>query len=539
MNQYFYRLRFKNTSKKISVLISLSLIILISLSFYLNSDNDHTMNYDHISNNDSEKHPKISATWYLYLTNTQINNTRHYHNTTITIEGKLQYINSTGIPGYNVRIFVDDIEDPSYTNTTNADGEFQIYYTIPFTLDIYAPQGHKIHVDVIESTPALVRKQNHFILYTNATSFFDIPNKPPAIPGEIYNIPGYLRYDNINGNGIPNQQINSNWINGSNPLPPNLPVFTDINGFLQSNLPVPPDNYSNVFYLNLSYSGDSYYVNATKTKIQITLFRNITCVWTTVTTASEGQQITISGKIFDSNNTNIEINNRLVNIYYDNQPEGTTTTDENGDFQFIFNIPSGLGNKPIYVEIVSSLLNIRSNATYISITVAIPSETSSPSGKSGTKDPPFFNFFLVFIPIVIGGIVAFAIYAYFYLRKQEEESRLVKVPLEGRIRNLKILKDTGRLEESLSYLFQSIYLELINAKYGRIKRPTETIRDFAIISVKDLNLNPANIYPFIQNIERIIYDKPFIIEEKDFYSAVELFSPIYFELTGYQFVLKF
>ena len=101
------------------------------------------------------------------------------------------------------------------------------------------------------------------------------------------------------------------------------------------------------------------------------------------------------------------------------------------------------------------------------------------------------------------------------------------------------MKDTGRLEESLSYLFQAIYLELINAKYGRIKGKTETIRDFAIISVKELNLNPANIYPFIQNVEKIIYDKPFIITDEQFYTAVDLFSPIYFELTGYNFILNF
>ncbi|MFX1394959.1 MAG: hypothetical protein ACFFAH_15505, partial [Promethearchaeota archaeon] len=114
-----------------------------------------------------------------------------------------------------------------------------------------------------------------------------------------------------------------------------------------------------------------------------------------------------------------------------------------------------------------------------------------------------------------------------------------KLPLEDRIRNLKILKDTGRLEEALSYLFQSIYIELINAKYGRTKKENETIRDFAIVSVRELKLNPASIYPFIQNVEKIIYDKPFIIKDKDFYASVELFSPIYFELTGYQFILNF
>ncbi|MHA1472021.1 MAG: hypothetical protein ACTSQW_02860, partial [Promethearchaeota archaeon] len=118
-------------------------------------------------------------------------------------------------------------------------------------------------------------------------------------------------------------------------------------------------------------------------------------------------------------------------------------------------------------------------------------------------------------------------------------SKVVNLPLEDRITNLKILKETGRLEESLSYLFNAIYMDLINAKFGRTRNINETIRDFAIISVKELSLTPARIYPFIQKVEEIIYAKPFQITEKEFYSTIDLFSPIYFELTGYNFVLKF
>ena len=70
-------------------------------------------------------------------------------------------------------------------------------------------------------------------------------------------------------------------------------------------------------------------------------------------------------------------------------------------------------------------------------------------------------------------------------------------------------------------------------------KTTETIRDFAIISVKELNLNPASIYPFITKVEEIIYGRPFKIKENDFYDACGLFSPVYFELTGYDFVLNF
>ena len=82
-------------------------------------------------------------------------------------------------------------------------------------------------------------------------------------------------------------------------------------------------------------------------------------------------------------------------------------------------------------------------------------------------------------------------------------------------------------------------MDLIKAKYGRTRKNTETIRDFAIISVTQLNLTPTSIYPFIQKVEEIIYAKPFQITDKEFYKTIELFSPIYHELTGYNFVVNF
>jgi len=543
MNLFSVRLKNQNIGTKTAIIILFFMVFSISLITYLKNDSviENTYNYES-SNIDSEKIPKISANWYLNLTNYQINKTRHYHNETIPVQGRLYYINKTGIQGYNVAIYTNGIEDSNFNDTTDGNGEFQINYTIPFSLDIY--QGHEIQVDVIESTPGTVRLKNHLIIYTNATSYFDITSLSPAIPGENYNIiHGTHRFDN--GTGIPIQQISSSWYNKSLIFISNNPDFnTDNDGFLSGILPVPNDNYSDVLFLNLSYSGYPDYINKTqKENLTINIFRNITCIWSTASSASEGAYISIRGQVLSRNNTNIKINNRDVDLFYDGLLAGSITTDINGIFQFTFQDPGGTGNKIIEVAVVHNLgvgVNIYSNTSHtISITTVSPSATSSPSGKDEPKDPPFFNFFLVLIPIIIGGVAAFAIYAYFFLKKQKEASNVVKLPLESRIRNLKILKDTGRLEEALSYLFQSIYLELINAKYSRIKKPTETIRDFAIISVKELNLKPSNIYPFIQNVEKIIYDRPFIIEENDFYTAVALFSPIYFDLTGYNFILNF
>jgi len=543
------RIRFGHKSKAFKPR-SLSLIfLLLLLTIFLNITitSNETNKIKDNSTIDQDKNPKLSWWWAtLDLTNpSEVNDTKipFTHNTEIYVKGRLyNRITGDNKSGNNVAIVVNGLQDSRYTDTTDLEGKFQINYTIDPSLNIYIK--HRIEVLVITGIPttpsgAEVEYRHHYIIETNATSYFDINNWSPGIPGEDFTVPGVLRFDNQSG--IPNQQIFSSWLNKSINIKNNNPFNTNPDGSFPVPLTIPNDNHSDVLSLNFTYLGNGVYINGSNTEIVVKLFRNITCIWNTVSSATEGAQIIIRGQILDRNNTNIAINNRLVDIYYDNQPEGTATTDQNGNFQFSFSIPSGLGIRPIDVIIVNSLgLTIQSNIThYISITGAIASETSSPSGKDQPEDPPFYNFFLVLIPIVIGGVVAFVIYAYFFLKKQEEESMLVKLPLEGRIRNLKILKDTGRLEEALSYLFQSIYLELINAKYGRVKKTTETIRDFAIISVKELNLKPSNIYPFIQNVEKIIYDKPFIINEKDFYTAVALFSPIYFELTGYNFVLNF
>jgi len=153
--------------------------------------------------------------------------------------------------------------------------------------------------------------------------------------------------------------------------------------------------------------------------------------------------------------------------------------------------------------------------------------------------PPYIMFLSIFIPIIAGVVVVLGVIAYKRYKKQDKESRVVKLPLEDRLLNLKLLKESGRLEECLSYLFNSIYMELVNAKFGRTRNENETIRDFAIVSVKDLKLNPTTIYPFIQKVEEIIYARPFQISDKDFYYTVELFSPVYHQLTGYDFSLNF
>ncbi len=537
-----FKQKFHGIARKISIFIFL--ILAFSTVFFgflqeSNYINNNSEDYDE-PNYTNEITPKISAKWYLNLTNYVINNTRHYHNDTIPIRGRLHYINTTGIPGYSILVIIDDqFEYPKFNDTTNVNGEFHINFTIPYSMNIY--QTHKIQVKIIESTPATIQLKNHFVISTNATSDLDLEifNKNiPQLAGGIINIPGYLNYDN--NSGIPNTLVDYYWYNDTLPQEkwPLNNFTTSSDGSFQ--IPIPDDNLSNTIHLNLTYMGKPNLIKSSQKNISINLYRNITCVWNTVASATQGNQIEIEGQIFARNISYLKINSTEVRLWMNGASIGTASTDDNGVFKLPYSIPSGIvGSNTIEVELLYDR-NINSNTTHI-INIAAAPVSSSDDISSGGSDtpPPFQNFFMILIPIIIGGVAGFAVFAYFYLKKQEEESKIMKLPLEGRIRNLKILKETGRIEESLSYLFQSIYMELINGKYGRRIKETETIRDFAIISVKNLNLNPATIYPFIQKIEEIIYARPFIINDKDFYETVELFSPIYFELTGYNFVLNF
>jgi hypothetical protein len=148
------------------------------------------------------------------------------------------------------------------------------------------------------------------------------------------------------------------------------------------------------------------------------------------------------------------------------------------------------------------------------------------------------DFFIYFIPILAGIVGALAVYGFFYYRRQRQKSRFAKVPLGNKIVNLNILKETNRLEESLSYLFNAIFSELVKAKYGRERKDNETIRDFAILMVKEFQLQPTSIYPFIQKIEEVIYAESFKVTEDNFYKACDLFAPIYYQLTGQNFALS-
>ena len=535
------KLRIKKKKKNISIVI-FSIIIIFTVSISLINRSVNFVDVDTTKSIENRDTPKTSAFWAsINITNYQLNNTRHLHNETILIEGNLKYNNGTGVQFTDIAIFVDNTLYPQFNNITDLNGDFQIEFRIPFSFDIFSLSGYKIQANVTDASKGNVFKENYLVIFANATSFLNANYIDiPYLTGEGLALSGYLRYNNENGTGIPNAQINYNWYNSSYMWSNNSFLTSATDGSISQSIPIPTDVYSQTLNLNMSYSGNFPYINCSQKSISITVFRGIDCVWilkdseeNIITKASEGDEIIITGQILYNNS--LTINNRTLIIRYDGVQIGTVDTNTIGVFTYTYTIPSdGTGSRSIQIDLVNTADKQLNSTTYINVTAAA---SFTPTGTG--ELPPFLMFSLIFFPILAGVVAVLVVFGYRYYKKQEKESRVVVLPLESKLINLKILKDSGRLEESLSYLFNSVFMDLINARYNRIKKDNETIRDFAIISVKELKLTPAAIYPFIQTVERIIYGKPFQITEKDFYSTCELFSPIYFQLTGYNFVLNF
>ncbi|MHA1275473.1 MAG: hypothetical protein ACTSQS_18910 [Promethearchaeota archaeon] len=524
------------------ILFTLGIILIIS-------ENDIPINPEENNrkgNLDKQFSPKTSAViGWLNLTNQEINNTRHYHGTNISIIGRIfDPISKAPKVNYNVTLKVDNVYDYSYSDTTNFSGYFKIEYTIPFSMDVFSP--HRFEVNVTDDLGNnYVEIKNHYIIYVNATSYFSINwgassnLKIPYLPGEEIVLNGWLRMDN--GNGIIGATVNKYFFNSTR-YTWSLGSFITAGAGAFPNNPIDnrftiPDTPSMNVSIKLNYSGQVPEINTSEIIIpNIKVFRNMSCTWNVVSSATEGDEVVIQGQLVSQKYPNLKLNDRQIDIFYDGVLIATLTTDANGEFKYTYTIPSGSGVKQIEISLVNNLgLDLRSQT---SITIEAASVENRPPASTGADEPTIFDFLIVFILIVSGIIAALVIYGYYYYKKQEKESMIVELPLENKLRNLKILKDTGRLEESLSYLFNAVYMELVSAKFGRTKKPNETIRDFAITSVKEFKLNPSTIYPFIQKLEEVIYARP-TMTEKDFYEVVNLFSPVYYELTGYNFVLNF
>ena len=117
-------------------------------------------------------------------------------------------------------------------------------------------------------------------------------------------------------------------------------------------------------------------------------------------------------------------------------------------------------------------------------------------------------------------------------KKKQKKKKGPELNVKERLQNVKVLVETNRSKEAIAYIYL-VYDDLINNKFNKPRLIHQTIREYAIRCVNELEkgLKPELVYPFIKKIEDIIYGG---IEptNKELNFAIDLFSNLYSDITG-------
>ena len=102
----------------------------------------------------------------------------------------------------------------------------------------------------------------------------------------------------------------------------------------------------------------------------------------------------------------------------------------------------------------------------------------------------------------------------------------------ARLKNIQSLYRSKRPKEAIAYMFM-LYTMLCRAKYGEVKKPQQSIREYGTIMCQTHKQNPQVVYPFIQNVEAIIYGgrQP---SEEVFHQVTESFGVVFKDIVGKQ-----
>ncbi|MFX1374977.1 MAG: hypothetical protein ACFFA0_04125 [Promethearchaeota archaeon] len=118
------------------------------------------------------------------------------------------------------------------------------------------------------------------------------------------------------------------------------------------------------------------------------------------------------------------------------------------------------------------------------------------------------------------------------MAKKKKKVPEPEIDIKQKFENVKVLVDTNRPKEAIAYIYL-VYDDLINVKFKKPRLIHQTIREYAITCVNELEkkLKPESVYPFIKKIEDIIYGglEP---TTKELNFTIDLFSNLYNEITG-------
>ncbi|MHA1510784.1 MAG: DUF4129 domain-containing protein [Promethearchaeota archaeon] len=116
------------------------------------------------------------------------------------------------------------------------------------------------------------------------------------------------------------------------------------------------------------------------------------------------------------------------------------------------------------------------------------------------------------------------------MAKKKKKETGQSFDLSGKLRNIQTLVLTKRPKEAIAYQYM-LFTMLCGMKYRETKHPSQSIRDFAMTMVRNHSLNPANVYPFVQEVEHIIYGgrQP---NDEAYQRILERFGEVFREITG-------
>ena len=118
-------------------------------------------------------------------------------------------------------------------------------------------------------------------------------------------------------------------------------------------------------------------------------------------------------------------------------------------------------------------------------------------------------------------------------RTKKKKGPEPELDIKQRLQNIKLLVQSNRPKEGIAYIY-ILYNDLIKHKYKKPRLAHQTIREYAITCVNELDQKPESVYPFIKTIEDIIYGgvEP---TSRQYDNTIQLFSTLYKEITGKTF----
>ncbi len=118
------------------------------------------------------------------------------------------------------------------------------------------------------------------------------------------------------------------------------------------------------------------------------------------------------------------------------------------------------------------------------------------------------------------------------IKKKAEPAQSGESGLSAKLKNVRVLLKTNRVKEAIAYLY-ILYSKIAAKAWGVDKKPSQSMRDYAMILVRTKGHNPVNANAFVQCIEQTIYGGKQASMER-FDEALDLFKKLVLEITGKQ-----